>query len=69
MRIRAPRTLLALLAAVAIVASACSNDDPVDVVTDDVPTTEAIKKLSRTAKGVMAPQCGLAPGFICIVAQ
>jgi saccharopine dehydrogenase-like NADP-dependent oxidoreductase len=35
--------------------------------TEDVPTTEAIKKLSKTAKGVMAPQCGLAPGFICIV--
>ena len=35
--------------------------------TEDVHTTEAIKKLSKTAKGVMAPQCGLAPGFICIV--
>ena len=35
--------------------------------TEDVPTTEAIKKLSKTTKGVMAPQCGLAPGFICIV--
>jgi len=35
--------------------------------TEDVPTTDAIKKLSKTAKGVMAPQCGLAPGFICIV--
>jgi saccharopine dehydrogenase (NAD+, L-lysine-forming) len=35
--------------------------------TEDVPTTEAIRKLSKTAKGVMAPQCGLAPGFIGIV--
>ncbi len=35
--------------------------------TEDVPTTAAIKKLSKTAKGVMAPQCGLAPGFICMV--
>lgn len=35
--------------------------------TEDVPTTEAIKKLSKTAKGVMAPQCGLAPGFIGLV--
>ena len=35
--------------------------------TEDVPTTAAIKKLSKTSKGVMAPQCGLAPGFICIV--
>ncbi|MDA0782069.1 MAG: saccharopine dehydrogenase C-terminal domain-containing protein [Rickettsiales bacterium] len=35
--------------------------------TEDVPTSEYIKKLSKTAKGVMAPQCGLAPGFIAIV--
>ena len=35
--------------------------------TEDIPTTEAIRKLAKTAKGVMAPQCGLAPGFICIV--
>ncbi len=35
--------------------------------TEDVPTTEAIIKMSKTAKGVMAPQCGLAPGFIGIV--
>jgi len=34
--------------------------------TEDVPTSEYIKKLSKTAKGVMAPQCGLAPGFIAI---
>jgi len=35
--------------------------------TEDVPTTNAIIKLSKTAKGLMAPQCGLAPGFIGIV--
>lgn len=35
--------------------------------TEDVPTTEAIRKLSKTAKGLMAPQCGLAPGYIGIV--
>ncbi|NIQ00621.1 MAG: L-lysine dehydrogenase [Nitrospinaceae bacterium] len=35
--------------------------------TEDVPTTEAIRRLARDAGGVMAPQCGLAPGFICIV--
>lgn len=35
--------------------------------TEDVPTTKAIREMSRTAKGVMAPQCGLAPGFIGIV--
>lgn len=35
--------------------------------TEDVPTTNAIRKLAETSKGVMAPQCGLAPGFIGIV--
>jgi saccharopine dehydrogenase-like NADP-dependent oxidoreductase len=35
--------------------------------TEDVPTTKAIKEMSDTAKSVMAPQCGLAPGFIGIV--
>jgi saccharopine dehydrogenase-like NADP-dependent oxidoreductase len=35
--------------------------------TEDVATTEAIKLLADTSAGVMAPQCGLAPGFIGIV--
>ncbi|MBF0573823.1 MAG: saccharopine dehydrogenase NADP-binding domain-containing protein [Desulfamplus sp.] len=35
--------------------------------TEDVPTTKAIIEMSKTAKSVMAPQCGLAPGFIAIV--
>ncbi len=35
--------------------------------TEDVSTTQAIQKLARTAKAVMAPQCGLAPGFIGVV--
>ncbi|MGI9356919.1 MAG: saccharopine dehydrogenase C-terminal domain-containing protein [Rhizobiaceae bacterium] len=35
--------------------------------TEDVETTEAILELSKTAKGLMAPQCGLAPGFVGIV--
>lgn len=35
--------------------------------TEDVATTRAIVELSRTAKRVMAPQCGLAPGFVGIV--
>jgi saccharopine dehydrogenase-like NADP-dependent oxidoreductase len=35
--------------------------------TEDVPTTKAIIALSASAKGVMAPQCGLAPGFVGIV--
>jgi len=36
--------------------------------TEDVATTRAIVDLSVTSKGIMAPQCGLAPGFVCIVA-
>lgn len=36
--------------------------------TEDVPTTKAIIEMSATARGVMAPQCGLAPGFVGIVA-
>ncbi len=35
--------------------------------TEDVPTTTAIRDMAKTSKGVMAPQCGLAPGFIGIV--
>lgn len=35
--------------------------------TEDVPTTKAIIEMSDTARGLMAPQCGLAPGFVGIV--
>ena len=35
--------------------------------TEDVDTTNFIRELSKTSKGVMAPQCGLAPGLIGIV--
>ena len=35
--------------------------------TEDVPTTKHIRELARTSKGLMAPQCGLAPGFVGIV--
>ena len=34
--------------------------------TEDVPTTIAIQEMSESAKGLMAPQCGLAPGFVGI---
>ena len=36
--------------------------------TEDVATTEHIRKLAMTTDRVMAPQCGLAPGFVSIVA-
>ncbi len=35
--------------------------------TEDVETTNFIRELSKTSKGIMAPQCGLAPGLIGIV--
>lgn len=35
--------------------------------TEDVPTTNAIRKMAKDANVVMAPQCGLAPGFIGII--
>ena len=35
--------------------------------TEDVPTTQAIRDLAQTAQALMAPQCGLAPGFVGIV--
>ncbi|MDW4549049.1 saccharopine dehydrogenase C-terminal domain-containing protein [Defluviimonas sp. D31] len=35
--------------------------------TEDVPTTQHIRGLAETSKGIMAPQCGLAPGFVGIV--
>lgn len=37
--------------------------------TEDRQATEQILQWSRDARGVMVPQCGLAPGFICIVGQ
>lgn len=36
--------------------------------TEDTATTEAIRVLAEDSAGVMAPQCGLAPGFVGIVA-
>jgi len=36
--------------------------------TEDVEITKLIRERAKTSKGVMIPQCGLAPGFIGIVA-
>ncbi len=36
--------------------------------TEDVATTDRIMELAETSAGLMAPQCGLAPGFVGIVA-
>ncbi|MEM9050322.1 MAG: saccharopine dehydrogenase C-terminal domain-containing protein [Pseudomonadota bacterium] len=35
--------------------------------TEDVATTRAIRTMAETATAAMAPQCGLAPGFVGIV--
>ena len=35
--------------------------------TEDVPTLNAIRKMAENTNAVMAPQCGLAPGFIGIL--
>ncbi len=37
--------------------------------TEDVPTTTRIRELAESSTGLMAPQCGLAPGFVGIVAS
>jgi saccharopine dehydrogenase-like NADP-dependent oxidoreductase len=35
--------------------------------TEDTETSKVIRRLAETADTVLAPHCGLAPGFICIV--
>jgi len=37
--------------------------------TEDVQTTKAVEQLSKNAKSAFVPQCGLAPGFISIIAN
>lgn len=50
-----------------IAKAAHDNDMHYFDLTEDVETTNFIRDLSKTAKSVMAPQCGLAPGLIGIV--
>ncbi|HBD33503.1 MAG TPA: saccharopine dehydrogenase, partial [Cupriavidus sp.] len=35
--------------------------------TEDVAATRVIRELGRSARAVLMPQCGLAPGFIGVV--
>ena len=56
---------LAMTAARAAVASGCHYFD----LTEDVAATRAIKDIARDARTILMPQCGLAPGFIGIVAH
>ncbi len=37
--------------------------------TEDVETTKAVEALAKTSKSTFVPQCGLAPGFISIIAN
>lgn len=37
--------------------------------TEDVETTKAVEKLATKAKSAFVPQCGLAPGFISVIAN
>eukprot|EP01133_Synstelium_polycarpum_P030039 gene30039-37047_t len=49
--------------------SAASSDVHYLDLTEDVASTRIVKQLSATAKTAFIPQCGLAPGFISIVAN
>ncbi|MFY9288269.1 MAG: saccharopine dehydrogenase C-terminal domain-containing protein [Alphaproteobacteria bacterium] len=54
---------LTLLLAEAAYKAAIPYFDP----TEDVKTTEAVRKLAQSARATMVPQCGLAPGSIGII--
>lgn len=56
---------LATLAATQALRAGCHYFD----LTEDVAATRAIKQLAQGAKTAFMPQCGLAPGFIGIVAH
>lgn len=51
----------------AIATAAHADDLHYFDLTEDVPTTKTIMELAKSSKGIMAPQCGLAPGFVGIV--
>ncbi|WP_337270789.1 saccharopine dehydrogenase family protein [Oryzifoliimicrobium ureilyticus] len=60
----APFNLTGLIAEAALVAGAHYLD-----LTEDVATTKKVEDLSKDARTAFIPQCGLAPGFISIVAN
>ncbi|PSJ50512.1 saccharopine dehydrogenase family protein [Kumtagia ephedrae] len=49
-------------------AAACAGVHYLDL-TEDVASTRRVKELAATAKSAFIPQCGLAPGFVSIVAN
>ncbi|SKB54378.1 saccharopine dehydrogenase C-terminal domain-containing protein [Dyadobacter psychrophilus] len=50
-----------------IAQKACQNGIHYFDLTEDVATTAAIREMAKESRSVLAPQCGLAPGFIGIV--
>ncbi|NML32306.1 saccharopine dehydrogenase family protein [Paraburkholderia antibiotica] len=52
-----------------IAEAAVSEDVHYLDLTEDVASTKAVRKLAATARTALIPQCGLAPGFISIVAN
>lgn len=54
---------------VPIAKAAAANNAHYFDLTEDVETTEAVLDVSKSAKSAFVPQCGLAPGFISIVAN
>lgn len=54
---------------VPIAKAAAANNIHYFDLTEDVETTDAVLEISKTAKSAFVPQCGLAPGFISIVAH
>ncbi|MCF0053410.1 saccharopine dehydrogenase NADP-binding domain-containing protein [Dyadobacter chenwenxiniae] len=50
-----------------IARKACQNGIHYFDLTEDVATTAAIREMAKESRSVLAPQCGLAPGFIGIV--
>lgn len=54
---------------VAIAKVAAANNLHYFDLTEDVQTTKAVEELAKNAKSAFVPQCGLAPGFISIVAN
>jgi saccharopine dehydrogenase-like NADP-dependent oxidoreductase len=51
----------------AVARAAHATDTHYFDLTEDVQATQEVRALSATSKKLMAPQCGLAPGFISIV--
>ncbi|MDJ0781518.1 MAG: saccharopine dehydrogenase C-terminal domain-containing protein [Desulfosarcinaceae bacterium] len=50
-----------------IAQQACQSQTHYFDLTEDVPTTKAIIRLGQGANSILAPQCGLAPGYIAII--